>query len=242
MARKGARRAFTLVELLVVVAIIAILAAMLLPALQGAKEQAKRAQCASNLHQIGLGIHLYVDNNDGFLPYDGRPGGVGVFCYGGKPQCFQPGCYNTAGRLLNPYVGNDDQVWHCPADRGHPFENWPFNQSYFLGAGNSYVYNEHNNFNPYGGDWARGQTGYSGPPAGDGIRLAEFGQPAEAFLSCDYASMAYPLIYHGYSLEGFGWHSKAPPLKVNILFMDGHVAFIEMKNAGSWPGFTWFGR
>jgi prepilin-type N-terminal cleavage/methylation domain-containing protein len=66
---KAARPGFTLIELLVVIAIIAILASLLLPALARAKEEARRSQCKSNMHQVGLAVMMYAhDNSDSFPP------------------------------------------------------------------------------------------------------------------------------------------------------------------------------
>ncbi|HEX2999407.1 MAG TPA: prepilin-type N-terminal cleavage/methylation domain-containing protein, partial [Armatimonadota bacterium] len=63
------RNGFTLIELLVVIAIIAILAAILFPVFARARENARKANCSSNLKQLSMGINRYTEDYDGRLPF-----------------------------------------------------------------------------------------------------------------------------------------------------------------------------
>ncbi|QDS90670.1 Type II secretion system protein G precursor [Rosistilla ulvae] len=96
------RRGFTLVELLVVIAIIGILVGLLLPAVQAAREAARRMQCSNNMRQIGLAMHNYHDTHRRF-PYawrtfDSTPGTV---------PAGQTHCRDTWFHRLLPYIEQD---------------------------------------------------------------------------------------------------------------------------------------
>src|SRR5580658_1627967 len=86
MHSKRFRNAFTLVELLVVIGIIAVLISILLPALNRAREQANLIQCASNLRNVGQMFNEYIAENNGYYPY-----GRAVMSYPiGKAKVFPP--------------------------------------------------------------------------------------------------------------------------------------------------------
>jgi prepilin-type N-terminal cleavage/methylation domain-containing protein len=111
--------AFTLIEILVVLAIILILAALLLPALSSAKARSRQAGCANNLKQLALGFQLYVADNETRLP-ENTPAGRGdnPWVRGDmkNPQEATNQVYIRQCKLF-PYVGQVG-VYRCPADQG----------------------------------------------------------------------------------------------------------------------------
>jgi prepilin-type N-terminal cleavage/methylation domain-containing protein/prepilin-type processing-associated H-X9-DG protein len=134
--RLTSRRGFTLVELLVVIAIIGVLVALLLPAVQAAREAARRTQCVNNMKQIGLGLQNYHDTFKKFPPqaiwgYPNTPSNqLGrlpapyhhTWVTGILPFMEQQPLYDTVDFRLPAWqqaiVGTRVEALHCPSDGG----------------------------------------------------------------------------------------------------------------------------
>jgi len=135
MRRKG----FTIIELLVVLAILVILAGILYPAFASARRVAYNAVCLSNLKQIGLANSMYLQDYDEAFP---------VACnqfdrVTGKAQKNDKNeAFGTPDlwTVLAPYVKNPG-LWRCPADQGTSLRGISFKPSLYLTTGSSYNYN-----------------------------------------------------------------------------------------------------
>lgn len=132
-------RAFTVVELLVVMFIITILVGMLLPALSSAVGLGHGTQCVSNLRQIGIAVQLYrTHNNDWFFPvgYPSRPNGVTSYFFGEVDAQHR---IDTSKGYLVPYIEEAGTVDRCPSFREGDFR-LRFREGSTWGYGYNYTY------------------------------------------------------------------------------------------------------
>lgn len=156
--------AFTLVELLVVIAVIAILAGLLLPVLSKARASAMQTKCVANLHSWGQAFYLYAADYNGYLPHTDDEGrNEPPFTYDAKyPQ--RECCYVD---VLPPYMGlppwrsypdgqkPTDGIWQCPSARVLPDSSYsasfkPSSQGYHSYVMNSYVEQDFSYGLPFG--------------------------------------------------------------------------------------------
>lgn len=230
ISNQARNTAFTLIELLVVVTIIAILAAMLLPVLQGVREKGKRSVCANNLRQIALSFGMYAAENGEIFPVWYVLGGLAV------PYVIP----DTEAQELTRYglPDNVKGVWHCPSEevpRGYAGGTpGGFNQD-------NYVVQTH----------LQGQFGYTGS-----LSPKKLGDPIGP-LAGDYMTWWDFLSTWTGNHSRSSNRLHPDPEGYNQAFSDGHVTWypksafpsgapfaanswmFDPDGAGAWPHYYW---
>jgi len=254
MRRPGTKPGFTLVEVLVVIAIIGMLTALLLPALSRARESGRQAACSSNLHQLHLANLSYAGDYDGFAP--AAPDILGnnlVRWYGTRPDASTP--FDSRTGPLSRYLGDSQAIRGCASMRQLDFATDP-TVAFEAGCG-GYGYN-------YLGVGSRSYSMGSVEAAyREGVRPEQMSQPTATVMFGDAAFPQFSagqtrLVEYSFiepdkflSATGVMYGSPAPSIhfrhrrRANIAYCDGHVTAETITRSGStvaWKFLVgWFG-
>ena len=214
------RRAFTLIELLIVIAIIAILAAIIFPVLASAKKRAWTIQCVSNLRQIGIGMKIFADENGEMYPESG-----GNIYWGatdgttGKPSWME----QIVSQIQNT------NVYNCPGNKQLPWDmQGPYN--YFNGCRAAYVVAE--GYAPLNNNSIKFPSAYVLSGDTCGIPNATTDEDGKNFDPLDADKDDYSQNCVGGEANGTPYELwQVHNLGQNIVFADGHTKWYKGYNA-----------